>query len=134
MRVIGMISGTSFDAVEAVLADLELRDDVLACDLVEHRSVSYPPAVRDAISAMLPPAATTIEQVCQLDVAIGQFFGSVAKDILGTTWWSGRRVFAWADGFSLGGGRSGERDAATRRAGLDRRGNRRRSSKRRPQS
>ena len=80
MRVIGMISGTSFDAVEAVLAELELRDDVLVCDLVEHLSVSYPPAVRDAIAAMLPPAATTIEQVCRLDVAVGQFFGSVAKE------------------------------------------------------
>ncbi len=104
MRVIGMISGTSFDAVEAVLADLELRDDVLACDLVEHRSVSYPPAVRDAISAMLPPAATTIEQVCQLDVAVGQFFGSVAKDILGThggvdaVCSHGQTVFHWVEG------------------------------------
>ena len=104
MRVIGMISGTSFDAVEAVLADLELREDVLACDLVEHRSVSYPPAVRDAISAMLPPAATTIEQVCQLDVSIGHFFGSVAKDIQGAhggvdaVCSHGQTVFHWVEG------------------------------------
>ena len=41
-----MISGTSFDAVEALLADLDLEGEVLACDLVEHRSVPYPPAVR----------------------------------------------------------------------------------------
>jgi anhydro-N-acetylmuramic acid kinase len=99
-----MISGTSFDAVEAVLADLELRDDVLACDLVEHRSVSYPPGVRDAISAMLPPAATTIEHVCQLDVAVGRFFGSVAKDILGAyggvdaVCSHGQTVFHWVEG------------------------------------
>ena len=31
VRVIGMISGTSFDAVEALLADLELDGEVLAC-------------------------------------------------------------------------------------------------------
>ena len=35
MRIIGMISGTSFDAVEALLADLELDGDRLVCDLVE---------------------------------------------------------------------------------------------------
>ena len=81
MRIIGMISGTSFDAVEALLADLELDGDRLVCDLVEHRSVPYPASVRHEISAMLPPSPTTIEQVCRLDVAIGQFFGEVAKEL-----------------------------------------------------
>ncbi len=69
-----MISGTSFDAVEALLVELELDGEVLVCDLVEHRSVPYPSATRDAIAALLPPAASTIEQVCRLDVEIGQFF------------------------------------------------------------
>ncbi len=104
MRVIGMISGTSFDAVEALLADIELEGEVLACDLVEHRSVPYPQVVRQAIAAMLPPAATTIEQVCQLDVAIGQFFAEVAKDLadrhggVDAICSHGQTVYHWVDG------------------------------------
>ena len=47
-----MISGTSFDAVEAVLADFEQTGDVLECDLVAHRSVPYPAALRERIAAV----------------------------------------------------------------------------------
>ena len=82
MRVIGMISGTSFDAVEALLTDLQLDGDRLSCQLIGRRSSPYPPEVRAAIGALLPPSATTIEQVCRLDVEIGQFFGTVAKDLI----------------------------------------------------
>ncbi len=104
MRVIGMISGTSFDAVEAVLAELELQDDNLVCEIVQHRSVPYPPAVREAISAMLPPATTTVELVCQLDVWIGQFFGDVAKNLvddcgdIDAVCSHGQTVFHWVEG------------------------------------
>ena len=84
MRVIGMISGTSFDAVEALLAEIVIEGESLVCDLVEHRSVPYPPSVHGDIAAMLPPAETSIEQVCQLDVAIGQFFGEVAGALADT--------------------------------------------------
>jgi anhydro-N-acetylmuramic acid kinase len=104
MRVIGMISGTSFDAVEALMAELDLDGDRLVCDLIEHRSVAYPPSVRHAISAILPPAPTTIEQVCRLDVAIGRFFGDVAKELaeahggVDAVCSHGQTVYHWVDG------------------------------------
>ena len=104
MRVIGMISGTSFDAVEALLADIDLEGEVLACSLVEHRSVPYPLAVRNAVAAILPPSPTTIEQVCQLDVAIGQFFADVAGDLADSRGGTdavcshGQTVYHWVEG------------------------------------
>ena len=54
---------------------------MLECDLVTHRSVPYPDRLRDRIAAVLPPASTNIGEVCELDVAIGQFFGEVAYDL-----------------------------------------------------
>jgi anhydro-N-acetylmuramic acid kinase len=81
MRVIGMISGTSFDAIEAIAADLELDGTDLVADLRVHRSAEYPPEVRSAIAAILPPAPTTIEAVCRLDTAIGQSFAEVAAEV-----------------------------------------------------
>ena len=133
MRVIGMISGTSFDAVEALLAEFELDGDALVCDLVEHRSVAYPPSVRHAISAMLPPSPTTIEQVCQLDVAIGRFFGDVAKELADEHGRRGRRVFARPDRLPLGRRGHGPGHAPARRAGVDRRAHGRHGGERRPQ-
>jgi anhydro-N-acetylmuramic acid kinase len=106
MRVIGMISGTSFDAVEAVLADFLQEDEVLECDLVTHRSVPYPDRLRDRIAAVLPPASTNIGEVCELDVAIGQFFGEVAYDLAKQVGGEpvqlvcshGQTVFHWVEG------------------------------------
>lgn len=105
MRVIGMISGTSFDAVEAVAADLTLEADTLVCDLLGHLSAVYPPELQAAIAEILPPATTTIEAVCRLDTALGQYFASVAEDVA-TRWCDGRAdvicahgqtVFHWVD-------------------------------------
>jgi anhydro-N-acetylmuramic acid kinase len=99
-----MISGTSFDAVEALLVELELEGEALVCDLVEHRSVPYPGVTHDAIAALLPPSASTIEQVCRLDVAIGQFFATVAKEIVDqhgpvdAVCSHGQTVYHWVEG------------------------------------
>jgi anhydro-N-acetylmuramic acid kinase len=100
-----MISGTSFDAIEAVAADLELDGTTLVADLRAHVSAPYPAEVRDAIAAILPPAATTIEQVCRLDTAIGQAFAEVAAglearldapaDVICS---HGQTVFHWVEG------------------------------------
>jgi len=75
-----MISGTSFDAVEAVLADFLQEDEVL--DVISSPIVGpLPRSSPDRIAAVLPPASTNIGEVCELDVAIGQFFGEVAYDL-----------------------------------------------------
>ena len=79
MRVIGMISGTSFDAIEAVAVELELDRETLVVDFHRHLSVPYPPELRSAVAELLPPATTSIEAVCRLDTLIGAQFAEVAE-------------------------------------------------------
>jgi len=106
MRVIGMISGTSFDAIEAVAVDLALEGDTLVADLRAHVSAAYPPDVHAAIAASLPPAATTIEAVCKLDTAIGKRFAEVADELGGSAFDGetdvicshGQTVYHWVEG------------------------------------
>ncbi|OMI35264.1 anhydro-N-acetylmuramic acid kinase [Streptomyces sparsogenes] len=78
MRVIGLMSGTSFDAIEAAAADLTLDGDSLLLKPLGHLSVPYPHELRDLIAATLPPAATTTQAVCALDTGIGQAFAGAA--------------------------------------------------------
>ncbi|WP_030747749.1 anhydro-N-acetylmuramic acid kinase [Streptomyces sp. NRRL S-31] len=78
MRVIGLMSGTSFDAVEAAAADLALEGDSLLLRPLGHLSVPYPDEVRDLIAAALPPAATTTRTICALDTGVGQAFAGTA--------------------------------------------------------
>jgi anhydro-N-acetylmuramic acid kinase len=78
MRVIGLMSGTSYDAIEAAAAELTLDGDILLMRPLGHLSVPYADDLRDLIAATLPPAATTAEAVCALDTGIGRAFAGVA--------------------------------------------------------
>ncbi|GHB17511.1 anhydro-N-acetylmuramic acid kinase [Streptomyces viridiviolaceus] len=82
MRVIGLMSGTSYDAVEAAAADLTLEGDVLLMRPLGHLSVPYADDLRNLIAATLPPATTTARAVCVLDNGIGQAFAGVASRAL----------------------------------------------------
>jgi anhydro-N-acetylmuramic acid kinase len=78
LRVVGLMSGTSHDAVDAAACELRLAGDTLTLTPLGHLSVPYPPALRSELVAALPPARTTLETVCRLDTRIGQAFADVA--------------------------------------------------------
>ncbi|MEU6405790.1 anhydro-N-acetylmuramic acid kinase [Streptomyces sp. NPDC046985] len=82
MRVIGLMSGTSYDAIEAAAAELALDGDILSLRPLGHLSVRYPDEVRDLIAATLPPTATTTQAVCALDTGIGRAFATAAERAL----------------------------------------------------
>lgn len=78
MRVLGMISGTSHDAIEVAVADLRLDDNAVHADLIGAASTEFPPALRAAVAEALPPRPTTMETVCRLDTLLGQAFADAA--------------------------------------------------------
>jgi len=78
MTVIGMISGTSYDAIDAAVADIWQEGDTLVVAPRGLYSREMPADLRAAIAAALPPHSTTLAQVCRLDTVIGQLFGEVA--------------------------------------------------------
>jgi anhydro-N-acetylmuramic acid kinase len=82
MTVVGMISGTSYDAIDAAVADLSLDGDTVLLRPRGLHSAAIPDALRARIAACLPPGATTIEEVCRLDTELGQLFGRVAVDAI----------------------------------------------------
>ncbi|MEV6317783.1 anhydro-N-acetylmuramic acid kinase [Streptomyces sp. NPDC051776] len=78
MRVIGLMSGTSLDAIDAAAADLTLDGDTLVMMPLGSLTVPYSEDLGKALAAALPPAATTMEDVCRLDTRVGQEFAAVA--------------------------------------------------------
>ncbi|MCT7354223.1 anhydro-N-acetylmuramic acid kinase [Streptomyces sp. 15-116A] len=78
MRVIGLMSGTSHDAVDAAAAELTLQGDSLLLEPLGMVSEAYPDDLRTALAAALPPAPTTMRDVCRLDTRIGQAFAALA--------------------------------------------------------
>jgi len=111
MNVIGMISGTSYDAIEAVAVDFDLRERVVHARLLDHVSVPYDAELRSRVANVLPPRQTTIDEVCRLDTEIGQAFAAVAAGLAATHFAGGadvvcshgQTVFHWVhEGHALG--------------------------------
>jgi len=103
VRVIGLISGTSFDAIEAAAVDFELDGETIAASVAATSSTPYEPDVRQRIAAALPPAATTLEEICALDTLIGQAFADAAASLelaepAQLVCSHGQTVYHWVDG------------------------------------
>ena len=84
LTVVGMISGTSYDAIDAAIADLSLDGDTVLLRPGGLYSGEIPDALRTRIAACLPPGQTTIEEVCRLDTELGQLFARVATEAIAT--------------------------------------------------
>jgi len=77
MTMIGLISGTSYDAIDAAAAAMRLEGHTLVLVPLGLHSVPIPVPLRARIAAALPPHGTTVDEICRLDTAIGQLFGGV---------------------------------------------------------
>ncbi|MGW2383899.1 anhydro-N-acetylmuramic acid kinase [Streptomyces sp. NPDC001658] len=78
MRVIGLMSGTSYDAIDAAAAELRLAGDSVVLKPLGTVSERYDEEVREALAAALPPGRVTMAEVCRLDTRIGQAFAAAA--------------------------------------------------------
>jgi len=82
MKVIGLISGTSHDGIDACLVDFTADGHQLHAKVLATMGKKYTVELRTRILAALPPNQTTIEEVCRLDTKIGQEFALVAKELV----------------------------------------------------
>ena len=82
LTVVGMLSGTSHDAIDAAVAELSLRDDTVMLAPRGLHSVALSEPMRARIAACLPPARTTGEEVCRLDTELGQLCGRAAAEAI----------------------------------------------------
>lgn len=78
MRVIGLMSGTSLDGIDAAAVDVILRGDVLEVTPVHSASTPYPPDLRELLGRSLPPQPVTAQEWCELDTRVGQAFAQAA--------------------------------------------------------
>jgi anhydro-N-acetylmuramic acid kinase len=104
--VVGLISGTSHDAIEAAAVDFALDGEVLEAEIVGTRSTRFDAELRARLVAALPPAPTTLAEVCALDTLLGQAFAEAAEALVDELPGAlpdlvcshGQTVYHWVDG------------------------------------
>lgn len=76
--IIGLMSGTSADGVDAALVEIESHVDGPRVSCLAHLTLPYPHALRDQILAACSPEVGTVDLICELNFRLGEEFGRAA--------------------------------------------------------
>lgn len=80
-RVIGLMSGTSVDGVDAAM--VEVRDDRPSprVQVLAHQTYPYPPHLREQLLAASYPDSSRVDLICHANAAVGACFAEAALAI-----------------------------------------------------
>jgi anhydro-N-acetylmuramic acid kinase len=78
MRVMGMMSGTSADAIDVALARIGGAPRSIRAKFEAHHQVAFPAAVRKAILRLANGGPTTTREISQLNFLLGEEFARAA--------------------------------------------------------
>jgi anhydro-N-acetylmuramic acid kinase len=79
MNVIGLMSGTSADGVDAALVDIRSGDDRATVRLLAFETFAYPTGLRERLLATASAGSTA--DVCHLNAYLGELFAEAAVGI-----------------------------------------------------
>jgi anhydro-N-acetylmuramic acid kinase len=80
MIVIGLMSGTSVDGIDAAVVRLEGAPPSLNWEVLGHSHRPFAPELRTEIFACFRPETSSVDRVCRLNFALGWAFGAAALD------------------------------------------------------
>lgn len=80
MIVIGLMSGTSADGVDAAVVRLEGAPPSLVWEVLGHSHRSFAPELRAELFACFRPETGSVDRLCRLNFALGRAFGAAALD------------------------------------------------------
>lgn len=79
MKVIGLISGTSADGIDAALLDIQGEAPKLKIELLAFKTYRYPKEVRSELLSLSQRSCLSLERLVQLDSALGRLFARAAR-------------------------------------------------------
>lgn len=104
MKILGMMSGTSFDGIDSALCEISWVEDEIQIKLIDFASQAYSKQLHQMIVEAMPPRGTTMEVVCKLDTLIGQSFAAAAQSVIESSKVTpdlivshGQTLFHWID-------------------------------------
>jgi len=82
MRILGLMSGTSADGIDAALIDLEGAPPTLSLKVIQHLTVEYAPELRAQVFAAFRPETSSADRLCRLHADLGEAYAFAAQALL----------------------------------------------------
>jgi anhydro-N-acetylmuramic acid kinase len=80
--IIGLMSGTSVDAIDAALVRITRAGQRYRAQVLAHREHAWPKALRARLLAIMAPAQTTTQELCELNFAVAHQFAAATTRLL----------------------------------------------------
>ena len=81
-KVIGLMSGTSVDGVDAALVEIRGHGLETQAELLAFHSHPFEEAVRDRIFNLFQPETSRVDELCQMNFLIGTIFADAALSVI----------------------------------------------------
>ena len=81
-RVIGLMSGTSADGVDAAVVEIEGHGMETRVALLAFETFPFPLGVREALLALCQPETGRVDAICEMNFYIGHLFAQAVKRLL----------------------------------------------------
>ena len=81
-HVIGLMSGTSVDGIDAAIVEITGHNLETAVNLIAFETFPFPPDVPQRILALCQPDTSRVDDICEMNFYIGYLFAEAAKHVL----------------------------------------------------
>jgi anhydro-N-acetylmuramic acid kinase len=80
--VVGLMSGTSVDAIDAVLVRITGHAPAATIEKIRFGSYPFPEEIRTRINTLFDKDKARIEEICHLDFVVGELFAAAANRVI----------------------------------------------------
>jgi anhydro-N-acetylmuramic acid kinase len=84
-RIIGLMSGTSLDAIDVAMVKIEKHGVTAKVKLEHFREYPYPPKIRAVVRELFDPKRARIDDICRYDFILGEVFAEAVLRLLKET-------------------------------------------------
>ncbi|MCC7209839.1 MAG: anhydro-N-acetylmuramic acid kinase [Anaerolineae bacterium] len=83
LRVVGLISGTSADGIDAALCEIDGAPPRLSARILAAQTVPYDEALRRRVLDACQPGRAGADEICVLNAAVGEAFAAAVQRVAG---------------------------------------------------
>ena len=84
-RIIGLMSGTSLDAIDVAMVRIQKHGLNAVVRLEHFREYPYPPKIRSVVRELFDPRRARIDDICRYDFILGEVFAAAVLRMLEET-------------------------------------------------